>query len=362
MKTAIEGVFECATPFINNFPYNEENQCNDNLNQMIGCFGEKIAQCVDSNCPSIFDSISGFRSQFSEISYWAANIRTSDALVQLVGNYTGGEFDMQEIIDNYMCSVNRSEVFGLIQQLQDNRVDIEGLISGLFPAFNCPNVFTNLQNAGFEFLRNFYNAQNQREVARAMSQSVNRIARVFQECDLGPILAQAGDVLDSVNFTLPDEQLLTAFNVIREFATFLPTPQPEGCPAEGPGRFGQVRLNCDRYYNLTSRCGRRKSWACNFAEWRFNFLRTWLSDFYDRYGDEALPVPTCGNDADFVKCRNSDLCCYEAPRGCRICYCTEHDYENSDQDIYQSWRASYRDWSAFFQAYQRFSRNSDTCF
>jgi len=269
---------------------------------------------------------------------------------------------MRQIINNFICSIDRTRVFDLIQELSDDRFDIDGMIGVLFPTFDCPNVFGNLQSAGFQFLRNFYNASSQEEVHRSFAESVQNIAGVFQDCNVEQLIVEAGDVFESVNFTLPDEQLQIAFNVVRDFASFSPRPQPEGCPAEGPGEFGQIHLDCERYHNLTSRCGRRKAWACNFAEWRFNFLRTWLHEFYERHGDEQIPTPTCGNDADYISCRNSSLCCYEAPRGCRVCYCTEHDYENSYQDIYSSWRQSYRDWSQFFRAYQNFSRNSDTCF
>merc|ERR1711931_394052 len=59
------------------------------------------------------------------------------------------------------------------------------------------------------------------------------------------------------------------------------------------GEYGLIRLNCmERFENATTKCQIRKRWACNFAEWRFNFLRTWLSKFYQQYGDRDLPVPT----------------------------------------------------------------------
>lgn len=45
--------------------------------------------------------------------------------------------------------------------------------------------------------------------------------------------------------------------------------------------------------------------------------------------DRNLPVPSCGNDEEYIRCRSGNLCCYNAPRGCRVCFCTSHDYDNS---------------------------------
>jgi len=366
MREAMKSVFECVTPFMYSFPYNDQDVCHDHLNKMIGCLGEKAQGCLDGNCPTIFDSISGFRSRYSEFSFWASTIKSSEFLAQVVGNYTDGTFDLNQVFDNFMCSVNKDVVFELINQLEADRINIDGLVQSLFPTFNCPTAFSRLQNSGFSFLRHFYDADDQEDILSAFSNSVSDLQEIFEDCNLEVIAEDAAGVFESLNFTLPQGQLQQVFEIAYEFASFLPkpdVPNPDSCPSESAGgQYGLIRLGCERLYNVTSTCARRKAWACNFAEWRFNFLRTWLNKFYEQYSDEDLPTPECGNDADFVKCKDSELCCYDAPKGCRLCYCTGHDYANSYGDILASWRHSYNEWNEFFRAFNEFSRNSDTCF
>jgi len=367
MRESIKAVFECVTPLTYNFPYDDHDVCHDTINKVITCMGEKTAHCLDSNCPTIFDSISGFRSRFSEYSFWAANIKTSKELADVVSNYTGGSFDLMDVIKNYICHPNQTNVFQVIDQMEADRVNIDGLVQSLFPTFNCPKAFSRLQNSGYDFLRHFYNSSNQAEVWNAFKNSISDLQGLFEGCNYEVIAEDAAGVFESLNFTLPQGQLQHVFEIGAEFADYLPKPDlpnPESCPSEESfgGKYGMIRLGCERLFNVSSRCSRRKAWACNFAEWRFNFLRTWLDRFYEQYSDEDLPVPECGNDADFVKCKDSELCCYDAPNGCRLCYCTGHDYANSYGDILASWRHSYNEWNQFFRAFNEFSRNSDTCF
>jgi len=361
MREAINSVFECASPLIFNFPHDDDKECRNVLNEMVKCIGPKISSCLDSNCPSLFDGVPGMRSQYSEISFFASNTKTIMELVDFIRNSTGFEF--QPIVNDFICTVDKDSVNEFINLLQANAFELDGFVVGAFPEFTCPDAFSRLQSNGFQFLRDFYAAQDKNQIFEAMRVSSEGIVEIFRNCNLNVIFNNFGLLVDGLDIKFDAEEIQQALKVAFEFASFIPDqPRPEECPAEGNGEYGLIRLNCmERFENATTKCQIRKRWACNFAEWRFNFLRTWLSKFYQRFGDRNLPVPSCGNDEEYIRCRSGNLCCYNAPRGCRVCFCTSHDYDNSQADIYNSWRASYRDWNNFFRVYQQF--NSDnTCF
>jgi len=368
LRDSLKEAFDCVAPFLYSFPHNDAESCDNQLDDVLQCLGKIVTKCVDSNCPSALDDLSDFRSRFSEVSFWAATIKSSHQLVEVVRNYTGGLVDLDFVFESHICRVNRSEVESTINLLENNSFDIDQLIATLFPTFNCPTAFSQLQQSGFQFLRAFYDSDNSENTYQVFVDDIARIQAIFNGCNLEVIQETLPEILSFVNVTVDAEQIRTGLGIVWEYSTYLPptetpvTPNPEGCPAEAEGyEYGVVDLGCDRYHNITSRCGRRKSWTCHFAEWRLNFLRTWLSEFYKRHGDEDIPTPECGNDRDFLKCKESDICCYNAPRGCRLCYCTEHDYDHSYNDILGSWRHSYNEWNQFFRSWQNLNRE-DRCF
>jgi len=109
---------------------------------------------------------------------------------------------------------------------------------------------------------------------------------------------------------------------------------------------------------------KKKAWLCSFAEWRFGFLRTWLDHFYDSFpdiDDSDLPLSSDTNDEDSFVCKKSKLCCYDAPKGRRLCYCTGHDYDANFTDVFKVWKSSYNNWIAVYHKYQSLLKNEDTC-
>merc|ERR1719427_1214015 len=157
----------------------------------------------------------------------------------------------------------------------------------------------------FNFL-DFYASQDQEQIFQAMRVSSEGIVEIFRDCNLNVIFNNFGLLFDGLDIDFKTEDVEQALRVAFEFASFIPDrPRPDECPSEGEGEYGLIRLNCmERFENATTKCQIRKRWACNFAEWRFNFLRTWLSKFYQQYGDRDLPVPSCGNDEEYVRCKS----------------------------------------------------------
>lgn len=360
MRETLEGAFKCVNPFLLGYPHTDKDSCMDGLDRAVECVAGLIRKCTESNCPTVLDSLPGWRSRYSEFSFYASFVTNGAALAEFVGNVTEGDVDLREMYKQFVCHENgteyNDEVRGLVESLRQNTnvSSVDRTVTELFPDFGCPNVFQKLANTGFEFLHDFYQANDTRQVFRLFNGYARHVREAFENCNMDAVIEGAEEAFEALNFTVSRDDFETFVKVAVEYTQ--KGPRPQDCPAEHEGHeYGTVELDCERFYNATSRCARRKAWACNFAEWRFNFLRTWLSEFYKRYDDAELPTPSCGNDAEYVDCKESDLCCYDAPKGCRLCYCTGHDYKNSNADILESWRQSYQDWSQFFRKYQEFA-------
>ncbi|CAK8677601.1 unnamed protein product [Clavelina lepadiformis] len=89
--------------------------------------------------------------------------------------------------------------------------------------------------------------------------------------------------------------------------------------------------DCYQFYHSTSACGQRKSWVCDFVQWKYQIITDWLPRFLaysENNGIYASDLPGC--PADFPDmCTNYDQRRCAERLGCRACFCADNLYKET---------------------------------
>lgn len=370
MQETIQSVFECANILFSEYPFENPSQCSAYWDHMVQCMAQAATKCLSSNCPSILDNFQGVRSEFPEIVLNTIFINNVTTLGNILEDIIG--VNIGPLIVPLACSGDSSGVLVALGQVQAQlaTLDLEGLLQGAgLPLNICPGVVSRLQNALFQFIPAVIGATNTADVTNAFGRVQREVLQAFQGCDSTGIFTQISNLLSGFDISVPFGALLNAVQSLQtllpEFIPVAPTPPggqgpgptvPGACPAEAfrPGGFGNVRLNCERFYDDTSRCGRRRAWMCDYASWRLNFLRPWRVTFIREYGQEAHSwdylLPQCRQE-DNVRCARSQRCCYPSFDGCTVCFCQAHDYLDP-VFLEGRWEADAGSWDKFFHEIQ----------
>jgi len=372
MQQVVSRVFQCANILFSEYPFDNARQCSNAWDRTVQCMAQSATHCLSSNCPSILDNFPGVRSEFPEVVLNTIFINNVTTLSNILEEYMG--FDIGSLLVPLACSGDSSGVVAALGQAQAQlaALDLEGLLGDFgLPVGVCPGAVSRLQNALFEFIPAVVGATNTNDVTNAFGRMQREVLQAFQGCDSIGIFTQISNILGGFDISVSFGTILNAVQSIQTLLPQLipvaPSPGPGGpggpgpvvpgaCPAEAfrPGGFGNVRLNCERFHDDNTRCGRRRAWFCDYASWRVNFLRPWRAVFIREYGQPAhswdYMLPQCRQEDD-VRCARSQRCCYPTYDGCTVCFCQAHDY--LDPDFLEGrWSADSGSWDRFFHEIQ----------
>merc|ERR1712183_858496 len=359
------GVAECVNGLVTGYPYENNGSCRNGWDQMV--------QCLASKCNSVLDDIQGIRSEYPAITFYTVGINTMADLDFVLNNLFN--FTFSDMLLPVACFEDEVNLQQTIEQLQEllQEVDLEQMLVSFGVNLDfCPGFVSRMQNAVFNFVPDIIRAETSLEINRSFSRLVQELLGTFQQCDnVFGFLSQISNLLDGFNINF--NQIISLINNFVDFPlpTVGPGPGPEPvprCPREnGPGRFGAVNLRCDRFYDNESTCGRERAWMCDYSSWRLNFLRNFRRHYSFELGND-LQTPECRNETN-ISCVRSEVCCYETPDGCHVCFCQNHDYLDFNY-LERRWLVEAQVWENFFNVYQNRlaesmennnNNDSDTC-
>jgi len=371
LQQTLQHVAECATILFQGYPAQNDDQCRNTWDRAVSCLANAATRCLASNCPSILDDVQGFRSEYPAITLNTVFIYDVNSLSDRIRDNFG--MDIAPFFIPVVCSGDGSAVLEQLGSLQEvlAGVDLEGLLRGFgVPLDVCPGIVNRLRDTLFRFIPAVLGANNPAAITRAFANVQRDFFQAFQGCDTVGVFGQFTSLLNSFDIGIPIgtvvSVLQTASNLLPEILPFFPegpTAQPDGpgpipgaCPAEEyrPSGFGQVRLNCQRFYDDNTRCGRRRAWMCDYSSWRLNFLRSWRSEWNRNNNNQSRDysnlLPECRQE-DNVNCARSQRCCYATFDGCSVCFCQQHDYLQPEF-LEGRWGEEASSWDRFFNVYQ----------
>jgi len=367
------GVAECVNGLVTGYPYENNGSCRNGWDQMVQCMAKLATECLASKCNSVLDDIQGIRSEYPAITFYTVGINTMADLDFVLNNLFN--FTFSDMLLPVACFEDEVNLQQTIEQLQEllQEVDLEQMLVSFGVNLDfCPGFVSRMQNAVFNFVPDIIRAETSLEINRSFSRLVQELLGTFQQCDnVFGFLSQISNLLDGFNINF--NQIISLINNFVDFP--LPTvgpgpgPEPEPrCPREnGPGSFGAVNLRCDRFYDNESTCGRKRAWMCDYSSWRLNFLRNFRRHYSFELGND-LQTPECRNERN-ISCVRSEVCCYETPDGCHVCFCQNHDYLDFNY-LERRWLVEAQVWEKFFNVYQNRlaesmennnNNDSDTC-
>ncbi|CAK8677596.1 unnamed protein product [Clavelina lepadiformis] len=155
---------------------------------------------------------------------------------------------------------------------------------------------------------------------------VRTVPTLFPSCTLNQSLEGVFGCLGNYVGGYPyQDQGQCSYNVNDTIACLIGKVQE--CLAEGPSPVSPP--DCYQFYHSTSACGQRKSWVCDFVQWKYQIITDWLPRFLaysENNGIYASDLPGC--PADFPDmCTNYDQRRCAERLGCRACFCADNLYK-----------------------------------